>query len=278
MFLGLTVPALIFALVTKFNNGIAMIGGKGIIVVASGSMSEKNPANGYILSNNLTNQFNTYDIIVLEDVKNKELELYDVIAFIDDKGTNIIHRIVGFTDDGKFITRGDSNNADDTYRPSKSDVLGRYVGTRMQYIGVFVMFFQSYSGMITLVAIIYCLIMIDRFTDKIHDAQERRLELLSSAINFKDELECEDLASEMTQKIYFKGFEYIFNDEGFVDKREISDEELKLKSEGCMIKETSNASGVITSEDIQIPTAELEDGDGEYDEEEKDDDKEEKES
>ena len=251
LFLALTIPALAFALISKFNSGIAMVNGKGIIVVASGSMSEKNPANGYLVTNNINNQFNTYDIIVLEDVKDLNLKLYDVIAFVNDDGVNVIHRIVGFDND-KFITRGDSNNADDSYRPSKADVLGRYTGNRIQYLGVFVMFFQSYAGMITLVAIIYCLIMIDRFTGKIHTAQESRLELLESAINFKNELECDDLASEMTQKIYFKGFEYTFNDEGFVDKREITDERLKQRSEEMMIKEKTNQDGTLTSEDIAI--------------------------
>ncbi len=254
LFLALTIPALAFALISKFNSGIAMVNDKGIIVVASGSMSERNPANGYLVTNNITNQFNTYDIIVLEDVKDLNLQLYDVIAFVNDEGVNVIHRIVGF-DNGKFITRGDSNNADDRYRPSKEDVLGRYTGKRIQYLGVFVMFFQSYAGMITLVAIIYCLIMIDNFTGKIHTAQENRLELLSSAINFKNELECDDLASEMTQKIYFKGFEYTFNDEGFVDKCEITDERLKQRSEEIMIKEKTNQDGLLSSEDITIPTA-----------------------
>ena len=97
--------------------------------------------------------------------------------------------------------------------------------------------------------------MIDNFTGKIHTAQENRLELLSSAINFKNELECDDLASEMTQKIYFKGFEYTFNDEGFVDKCEITDERLKQRSEGIMIKEKTNQDGLLSSEDITIPTA-----------------------
>ena len=49
LFLAITIPALALALISKFNSGIAMVNGKGIIVVASGSMSEKNPANGYLV-------------------------------------------------------------------------------------------------------------------------------------------------------------------------------------------------------------------------------------
>ncbi len=255
------IPIFAFALVSKFNSGIAMIGGKGIIVVASGSMSEKNKANDYLITNNLTNQFNTYDIIVLEDVSNRTLQKYDVIAFVDDDGTNIIHRIIGFTADGKYITRGDSNNADDSFNPGKENVLGRYTGKRVPYLGVFIMFFQSYAGMITLLAIVYCLIMIDRMTDKIHIAQEDRLELLASAINFENELESDGLASEMTQRIYFKGYEYTFNEEGFVDKREISDDFLKAKSEGKVIKETTNSNGEVVKEEIPIHFKKLDEDD-----------------
>ena len=242
------------AVISKFNSGIAMVGGKGIIVVASGSMSERNNANDYLITNNLTNQFNTYDVIVLEDVSDKTLKRYDVIAFVNDKGENIIHRIVGFTEDGKFITRGDSNNGDDKFNPAKSNVLGRYTGKRVPYVGAFVMFFQSYAGMLTILAVIYCLIMIDRFTDKMHDAQDKRIEILASAINFKNEKESEGLASETVQRIYFKGFEYTFNDEGFVGKKEIDNPQLKEQSEEVLIKEKSDSSGNVSSENIEIPS------------------------
>lgn len=253
LFMAITIPALALAVISKFNSGIAMVGGKGIIVVASGSMSERNKANDYLITNNLTNQFNTYDVIVLEDVSDKTLKRYDVIAFVNDKGENIIHRIVGFTEDGKFITRGDSNNGDDKFNPAKSNVLGRYTGKRVPYVGAFVMFFQSYAGMLTILAVIYCLIMIDRFTDKMHDAQDKRIEILASAINFKNEKESEGLASETVQRIYFKGFEYTFNDEGFVGKKEIDNPQLKEQSEEVLIKEKSDSSGNVSSENIEIP-------------------------
>ena len=79
-----------------------MIGNKTIMVVASGSMSKKNDANAYLNSNNLNNQFQTYDIIVLEKVENaSDLNKYDVIAYRNDQGINVIHRIIEI-EDGKF--------------------------------------------------------------------------------------------------------------------------------------------------------------------------------
>lgn len=235
--LAILVPTFAITIYSKFNSGIAMIGGKGIIVVASGSMSEKNPANSDYLSR-FNNQFDTYDIIVLEKVSEGDLQLYDVIAFSNDKGVNIIHRIKGYTEDGKFITRGDSNNKDDEFNPTYNDVLGRYTGKRIPYIGIFVMFLQSYSGMVTILAVIYCLIMIERMTSKIHKALDKRTEILYSAINLENELDFqENLKTEFIQKIYFKGFAYSFDNNGFIEKTEIIDDSLKEKSNDILIKE-----------------------------------------
>ena len=43
--IAILIPFLILSLYTKVSLGVAMIGGRGVIVVASGSMSEKNPQN-----------------------------------------------------------------------------------------------------------------------------------------------------------------------------------------------------------------------------------------
>ena len=160
------IPIFIFSMINKFQHNTTMIGNNSVMVVASGSMSQKNEANDYLFSNNLTNQFNTYDIIVLNKVNSPyELRLYDVIAYVNDEGVNVIHRIIGFdTSDPKgirFETRGDSNNATDKYRPYFEDIIGRYSNKKMGAIGVFVIFFQSYPGIITVVAVVYCLIMIN---------------------------------------------------------------------------------------------------------------------
>ena len=79
------IPLFIFSLINRFQNNITMIGNKTIMVVASGSMSQKNDANNYLITNNLNNQFQTYDIIVLEKVENaSDLNKYDIIAYHND--------------------------------------------------------------------------------------------------------------------------------------------------------------------------------------------------
>ena len=225
--LALLVPSLLVSVYNRVANGLAMINGYGVIAVASGSMSKKNEANPYLA--NYNNQFDTYDMIVLEKADSPaDLQLYDVIAFVNDKGTNIIHRIVGFksTADGlRYVTRGDSNNADDEYNPLFSDVLGKYTGQKIPYVGVFVMFLQSFSGILTVLAIIYCLIMIESVRNKIEAAREARLLLLQESIDFRAETSHDgELNSSFVETVYFKNYAYTFDKNGFVSKERILEE------------------------------------------------------
>lgn len=241
------IPLFIFSLINRFQNNITMIGNKTIMVVASGSMSKKNDANAYLNSNNLNNQFQTYDIIVLEKVENaSDLNKYDIIAYHNDQGINVIHRIIEI-EDGKYVTRGDANDASDKYHPTFNDVIGRYIGKKIPSIGIFIMFLQSYAGIITIISLIYCLIMIDKISNKINMAQKRRIEQLEDAIDYIDELEIEKIKAEYVETIYYKGYAYHFNESGFVEKTKIKDGPYLEKSNKTMIKEVIN---VKTSEKI----------------------------
>lgn len=224
--IAILIPFLVLSLISKLTTGVAMIGGKGMIVVASGSMSEKNPANSYLAF--LDNQVDTYDLIFVERVSDpSELGVYDVIAFTNDEGTNIIHRIVGIENTAtgtRYVTRGDSNNADDSYKPTFEDVIGKYTDERVPLVGVFVMFLQSYSGIITLAAVIYCLIMIELVSDKIFKGQNARLEILKSSIDFEAERQFDDeMHSKFVETVRFKDYLYTFDETGFVKKQHISD-------------------------------------------------------
>ena len=226
--IAILIPFLFLAVWSKVSNGVAMIGGYGTLAVASGSMSVKNEANQYLVTQDLNNQFNTYDMIIVRQVKTTaELKKYDVIAFTNDEGMNVIHRIVGFrnTADGlRYVTRGDSNNADDKYMPSPEDVIGEYTDQKIPYVGVFVMFLQSYSGILTIAAIIYCLLMIETMGNKIRDAYDERLALLQESIDFRTEtVEDDGIHSIFLETVYFKNYAYTFDENGFVSKRPISE-------------------------------------------------------
>ena len=59
------IPFFVILLINKFTGNVTMIADRGLIVVATGSMSEKNPANEYIITNDLDNQFDAYSIIAI---------------------------------------------------------------------------------------------------------------------------------------------------------------------------------------------------------------------
>lgn len=67
------IPLFIFSLINRFQNNVTMIGNRTVMVVASNSMSYKNEANSYLFDDSLglNNQFNTYDLIILEKVNNE---------------------------------------------------------------------------------------------------------------------------------------------------------------------------------------------------------------
>lgn len=230
----LLVPLMAIAIVSKFRDGVVMIGGRGVIAVASGSMSEKHPDNAYLAG--LDDQIPTYDMIVIERVSSPtDLKKYDTIAYKNDEGVNIIHRIVNieYTADGtKFTTRGDSNNADDKYKPTIDDVIGRYTGKSIPFVGLFVMFLQSYSGIVTIAAVIYCLLMIEWVGDKIYKARMARLMILQDSIDFKKETEAKgDITSSFVETIRFRNIIYTFDENGFVDKTVLDDDELAAEAD-----------------------------------------------
>ena len=233
------VPTFLFAVYSRIMGGVPMFGGKGVMVVASGSMSVKNPKNQSYLVN-YDNQFQTYDMIILEKVdKSSALEKYDVIAFVNNEGVNIIHRIIDIeygANGPRYVTRGDSNDADDKYRPTFDDVLGKYTDVRVPIVGVFIMFLQSYSGIVTIFALTYCLLMVDRKTEKLRVAFSERQEVLDSAIRFDEITSVDELKPHFTEIIYYKGFAYTFNEKGFIEKTLITDAMVKEKSQQTVIK------------------------------------------
>lgn len=230
LLLILIIPTFVYALISKFSGNVVMIGGKSIMVVASGSMSFKDKENEYVNDPNLCNQyimdnqFKKYDLITIKKVKSpSDLHLYDVIAFKSKDGQNIIHRVVGMEESlGTFtyITQGDARPKEDGMHPKFEDVIGVYTNKKVKSLGMFVMFFQSYAGMITIISLIYCLLMIDRINSKINDVENERLEKLYQVLDYKPGEDVGEVTSEFYECIHYNGYIYRFNDFGFVDKTE----------------------------------------------------------
>ena len=236
--LAILIPTFGLAIYSRIKNNVTTIGGNSVLVVASGSMSKKDPNNTYLVTNHLNNQFQTYDMIVVAKVKDvSDLKVYDVIAYRNDKGINVIHRIIEkkTSSDGEvsFVTRGDANSSSDSYNPVFKDIIGVYTNRRIRAVGVFVMFFQSYAGIVTIVSVIYTMIYISRFNQKLEEAIIDREIILNNQfdIDLLNENTYLEMEQDFQESIFYRGEVYLFNNKGFVEKREMNESETNLFNE-----------------------------------------------
>ena len=249
-FLAIIIPIFGLSLYSRIKNNVTKFGDNFVMVVASGSMSFKNEANDYLITNNLNNQFATYDMIVLAGVKsNSQLHKYDVIAYRNDKGINVIHRIIEIDySEGeiRYTTRGDSNSATDSYHPKIKDVIGKYTGKKIPGIGIFIMFFQSYAGIVTILSVVYCSFMISHFNKKLDTATDERRDMLAAIFNVDEmgERDPELMTNVHASTIYYKGYAYEISSDGKAEKREMNQKEIEMYSvteEPLKIEEEQNS-------------------------------------
>ncbi len=229
VFLAIIVPIFVMAFVSKMNNDVLMLGDNSIIVVASGSMSEAHENNTFIKENpQFKNRLQTYDIIGLKKVhKQSDVRVGDIIAYTNDKKITIIHRVIQIIIEDevvKFKTQGDANDKIDEYRPVFEDIVGEYNGKRVPMLGMFVLFFQSPSGLVTAIAAIYCLIMMDALSNKMNKQADRRCDLLNSIYEI-DKMKEEDIINSKVanvQYVIMKSYMYRISELGLIDKTPIN--------------------------------------------------------
>lgn len=143
-------------------------------VVGSGSMSYKNEVNEYLDENDLNNQFDTYDVIFIKNVDSiSEVNLYDVICYVNDSGTQIVHRVIEVHPD-YLVTRGDATDTTDTIRITDSNIVGVYTNVRIPKLGFVVYYLQSNYGIIAFVSILILLGITSYSNAKIKDSAEKR--------------------------------------------------------------------------------------------------------
>lgn len=143
-------------------------------VVGSGSMSYKNEVNEYLDENDLNNQFDTYDVIFIKNVDSiSEVNLYDVICYVNDSGTQIVHRVIEVHPD-YLVTRGDATDTTDTIRITDSNIVGVYTNVRIPKLGFVIYYLQSNYGIIAFVSILILLGITSYSNAKIKDSAEKR--------------------------------------------------------------------------------------------------------
>lgn len=114
----LLIMTVIFIL-DRINHRATFIFERTILIIATGSMEPEIPTDSCIL---------------LEHVEPRDIKIGDVITFYSDDpsilGSMNTHRVVGITEEQhgvEFITKGDNNLLEDTYRAKGDNLVGRYI-------------------------------------------------------------------------------------------------------------------------------------------------------
>lgn len=252
--LGFVIVIFSISLVSKFKNDAIVFGNSTLMVIASDSMSKKN--NDIVLSNpELNNQFNTYDIIGVSKYTNQdEVKLYDVIAFKNKNNVTIVHRIIKVNVDEQtkqvtYLTQGDSNLYADNTSGSQyvgyltyDKIIGKYNGTRIQGLGIFVIFLQSPAGIVTIISLVYCLIMYDYLSNKYKKAIVDRTNLLINLIDYDlNKEEVDDVVTSYHETLIYKDQLYLFKDGKFISKEKTDLEYKKLNDHMIFIKKVNDS-------------------------------------
>lgn len=155
-------------------------------VVKSASMSKKHSANTYLFENDLNDQFQMYDLIICRHLPSEnELELYDIVIYKQDD-LYVIHRIVGIEEPNEkhpnerhFLLQGDASEYADKFPVRYEQMYGIYQGTRIPFVGSFVLFLQSPAGWLCMLLAILVFIAQWIIDKKIKQETEKRMAVMT---------------------------------------------------------------------------------------------------
>jgi signal peptidase len=104
-----------------------------------------------VLSGSMEPTFMTGSIIAVKPVKNAvNLKKDDIITFKESGDKLITHRIIYVNKTGDqtmYVTKGDNNNAKDSNPVIAQNVVAKYSGLTIPYVGYFLDYTKSKSGM-----------------------------------------------------------------------------------------------------------------------------------
>lgn len=124
--------------------------------------------------------------IVNFDVVNAEEELikYEVYGYQLQSGKIITHRLIGATPAGYYVFRGDNTAGRDNY-VKRDQVILHYNGTKIEQLGLFVLFSQSGFGIYSLISVIGIYIMSDIFAAQFRKITKERLKQIGGTADEK---------------------------------------------------------------------------------------------
>ena len=145
-----------FSLYARASGESFPLGDVQYVIIQTGSMETKNEDNTYLYDNDLNNQIEALSLIGIEEVTNEDqLELYDIVAYYNDEGKMIVHRIVKIeVEDNQtlYTLRGDANTYSDPQEIDLtfSEIVGKYNGFQNFPLGISLNYLRSNIGSVLL--------------------------------------------------------------------------------------------------------------------------------
>lgn len=178
------IALLVFSLVSRAQGDQVFFGDKALLVIRTGSMSERNKNNIYLDTYFLDNQIEQNTLIAITRDYD-EIHLYDIVAFQGEDGETLVHRCIGINEgeDGAvtYNFRGDSNAASFDYElcVTPDRIIGVYTGFHNLFMGQFVVYMQSGIGIISVVVAFVVVLSYYLYCDRAQRLYQERYEYLS---------------------------------------------------------------------------------------------------
>lgn len=107
-----------------------------------------------VLSGSMEPEIKTGSVIAVKPVEDKtDFKVDDIITFVDSNNQIVTHRIVDVVGSGEnklYVTKGDNNKHPDTEPVLAENVIAKYSGFTIPYLGYFIEFAKSQKGAVFL--------------------------------------------------------------------------------------------------------------------------------
>lgn len=176
--------------------GVLTMAGIGISYKASGQQFLINNQTKLVIVSDSMDGFYSeeYKLTLPEDAKKQQfaigalltfnkvsedetLDVYKVYGYQLPNGKIITHRLIGFSETGLLIFRGDNTAGRDNY-VKRDQVILRYTDKKVDNIGLFILFSQSGFGLYSLISVAGVYIISEVFLAKYKKMTQERLKLL----------------------------------------------------------------------------------------------------
>lgn len=188
-----TIAVIAFSVVYRVKKQQVFFGNTAVMTIQTGSMETVNENNHYVHDNNLLDdkyRIEQYSLIGITKVKSEDdVHLGDIMAYIDNEGKTIVHRVVEINTNDKNETeyklQGDANNVSSYYESHLTfdKFIGKYNGFQSFGLGVVITYCQSNIGLISLFAAVMFLLSYNICEEKVDKAYEKRREVIATKLD-----------------------------------------------------------------------------------------------